>query len=199
MLCCHCTRKFSTKWSRDRHMTSCIRLRTCDHCHHLATSTTELTKHVQNCERFEKTCVNCGAKEHSDYAFRIHLRNCLKKRQSFSSQPRPFRCHACGFKSLGRKELTRHITLQHGGSGSLQDFDVELPDDDALKQARRPARAELVHSCFLCLALQADVAESRPLDSPAPPFSAQLVRLKLKFSFPLQDTTWSFDHLLRSC
>ena len=115
-------------------MTSCIRLRTCDHCHHLATSTTELTKHVQNCERFEKTCVNCGTKEHSDYAFRIHLRNCLKKRQSFSSQPRPFRCHACGFKSLGRKELTRHITLQHGGSGSLQDFDVELPDDDALKQ-----------------------------------------------------------------
>ena len=130
--CQHCNAIFCRTSYARKHELTCVSKRTCRHCQQIFPTPGGRNVHENVCPTIDRRCNKCNATFCSSNAHKMHERTCRKRQRSESPQ-RTYFCRRCNFSSQGRRDLTRHITMQHGGATATQDFDPNFREDQQLE------------------------------------------------------------------
>ena len=139
--CIHCHKQLSSAGCKQNHEDKCIDRRTCTACKLLFDTCQHMRLHKKTCPKIERKCKNCHKTFDHLNKLRGHEHYCLKRT---IQHVKVYHCTKCDFLTESRGQLTRHITSQHGGSQSLQNFEPDLPDNPEFRQEYEVNRSHIL-------------------------------------------------------
>lgn len=129
--CKHCNLQLSSVVYKQKHEKTCIDRRTCSACNQTFDTIKLRCAHQNICANIERKCSKCKQTFSKANSLRTHEYKCLKRKLD---NVQKYHCSRCPFTCHGRHILSRHITSQHGGNQPLQDFDADLPENEAFRE-----------------------------------------------------------------